>query len=512
VLARKKLQSEGLSSFWLWSNAVWTTSRGDPLEFDNRKYLVDIYKDQHPEIVIMKAAQMGVSERLIAEAVWICEQMGKKVLFTFPAETQLNDFVQDRLEPVLFSSKYLKKRIEDADKYGFKPESIPFIDKRMLASNLGWRREVSTPTFPGDPERKSNIHGSYLASDQRVWKLKCEACGEWQELDFFKNVQFKTGKVVCRECGKPMDRLKEGEWVARFPERDVHGYKINGIYNPMREVSVLLKEYYLAQEQGYSAIQQFYNQVIGIPYEVEGAGLTDSDLDACIRDYSIPVDPKEVGPCFAGVDVGDVNNVVIGTPKGDKTRYVWIGTVKEFFDSPNSLESLIKKYDIRTMVIDLRPERRMVRKLIEMFPGRVFAGDYPTTKKFPVNESDQWDEFKKQVLLDRTPNIDYLVNNIKSQDIELPANIGTVNEFYRQMTASKRIVEKNPRTGIESAKWVERGPDHYLHAAVYERAARLKGSGSSALLDYYQSDDDSDEDTQANELWRWIRLRGQRIF
>jgi len=39
----------------------------------------------------------------------------------------------------------------------FEERNVPYIDKRMLASKLKWRREVSTPTLPG-----MGIHKAYL--------------------------------------------------------------------------------------------------------------------------------------------------------------------------------------------------------------------------------------------------------------------------------------------------------------------------------------------------------------
>jgi phage terminase large subunit GpA-like protein len=146
------------------------------LEFSNRLYLIDLYRDQHPNIVFTKAAQMGLSERLLAEAIWIPDQLSKNVLYTFPTQSHLQDFVQARLDPVLNNSDYFVSRIEganmnqkDISKIGLKrigkgflylrgsqnekqiitidadavilderdrfiQQNVPFIDKRTLAS------------------------------------------------------------------------------------------------------------------------------------------------------------------------------------------------------------------------------------------------------------------------------------------------------------------------------------------------------------------------------------------
>ena len=229
--AKQKINEEELDNYFTWVKAVWLNARNEPLDFEKHKYLVDIYQDQHPNIIYEKASQMGLSERLISESVWVCDRLSKNVLYVFPTSSQLNDFVQARLEPVFMQSDYLSritgvltvdekkdknldeskkiqkvglKQIRNAFLYlrgsqnqqqiisvdsdliilderdRFIQEHVPYIDKRLLHSTLKWRREASTPTFPG-----MGINEGYLNSDQRVWMILCNECGLEQELDFF---------------------------------------------------------------------------------------------------------------------------------------------------------------------------------------------------------------------------------------------------------------------------------------------------------------------------------------
>ena len=905
ALAGQKLRSEELRNFWVWANATWTTAKGTPLTFKNRNYLVDIFQDTHPDIIIMKAAQMGVSEYLVAQAVWICDQLGKNVLYTFPTGTQLGDFVQARLDPVLLMSPYFKKRLLESEQYvqkiglkrigggslymrgsqnekqitsvdadcvddktevltsdGWKffkdlsgsesvatlnsegyleyqkpmyytnyewngdlvaienqqvnlavkpkhnlyirkqrqerfelveassvfgyahiefkkdckwrgkvvkdwviPESstkwearrpnwgrgreqkfqkiypkkelrikpflkflglyitegcvskqhsswyntvrlgqnrgealdeivgllnrlgysykiypsynpksdchevrihdtqlarylaslcgvgsrnkkipkqfleldsslleylfdglmlgdggsryfstaskqlkdgfeelvlkvgytsktstkaeraftapngkryisrkhyvisinskkltprinksdwklvpykgkvycvtvpngiiyvrrggvsqwigncvilderdrfvqehVPFIDKRLLASDMKWRREVSTPTFSGNPARRNNIHAAYLNSDQRVWMIRCDKCKTWQELDFFKNVELKRKWAICSKCKKKIDRYKMGRWVAQNPDSSTHGYKISGLYNPFLSVEELIKGFNEATT--FSAKQQFFNQVLGIPYEVEGQRLGPRDIDSCKRDFTVP-DSTAKG-CFAGADVGNKIHVVVSQTLKERecARYVWVGTVNNFVGPSDSLEALINQYNIKCMVVDARPETRKVKDLVNLYPGRVYGAYYPT-RKFSLKEYFHWDEIKDEVHLDRTISLDYLVSDIRSQRIELPSNIGVVSGFYDEMTAAVRITERNERSKTDVARWVERGADHYFHAANYDRIARLQGAAGDALLDYYK---EPSEEAEAANLLKWVRLKGQRVF
>jgi len=45
----------------------------------------------------------------------VAEQLGKVVLYVFPSMSQLQDFVQARIDPVIMSSDYLMSKTELGD-------------------------------------------------------------------------------------------------------------------------------------------------------------------------------------------------------------------------------------------------------------------------------------------------------------------------------------------------------------------------------------------------------------
>jgi len=541
MVAQEKLRTEKLSDYFTWVRAIWLTARGTPLDFMSRKYLVDIYRDQYPNIVYMKASQLGISERLISESVWIADQLKMNVLYTFPTQVHLQDFVQARLNPVLTNSEYLRtqidsgedKRVEklglkrigkgyiyfrgsqnekqivtiDADciiideRDRFDENNVPYIEKRLLASKLKWRREASTPTLPG-----KYIHSSYLASDQRVWQIPCRKCGTWQELDFFKNVDLRKRIIRCYKCKKPLNRFVQGKWTITNPKSKIHGYKINGLYNPTITIAEIVTKYRRAQLTGFSALQQFYNQDLGLPYEATGQKIQVSELDACKKDYMIPI--TGLKGCYAGVDIGvEYHHVIVIEKMPNAMRLIWAGTIKNFFGPYDSLEAIMNQYDIKLMVIDKKPETTKVKELMDKFPGKVYAVDYPMMK-FSVQDYFQWDDVKFELRLDRTISLDYLISDIQNQRLELPQNINMVEDFYDHIRAEERITEKNKRTGTEVAMWIEKGADHYLHALNYARMAQLRDITGQALLDYYAKP----QEGLTPSFIDWLRITGERIF
>lgn len=525
------------SKYFDWVKDIWS-SRGEPLDFVDHKYLVQIYNDQSPHLVIMKSAQAGISERVISESVWVCDQLGKNVLYVFPAQGQLNDFVKGRLDPVIKNSDYLSQRSSrykegeskgdtvarrpertglkqfgdgflylrgsqnekqiitvDADmvvldeRDRFIQSSVPYIDKRLLHSQLKWRRYISTPTIPG-----MFIHKNFLESDQHKWFIVCDECGLEQNLDWWTNIVEDESspdlcRVICRQCKKDINRLKDGRWIPQNPDSDIRGYHISGMYNPYLVLKDAWKQ---SKAPDIFNMTQFYNQTLGLPYEPEGARLTQSAINACSRDYKIPyyIDNKLAQYCTAGADVGNTIHVIVSKKEKEgeeeRARYVWIGEVHNFLGPQDSLEWVMNTFNVETMVVDMMPETRSVRELIKKFPGRVFGCRYPT-RNFRGGYIE-WKLEDDEVQVDRTVSLDYYVSEVDTQKIIIPISAETIEGFYEQLKASVRILDKSSSTGVVTARWQEEGPDHYFHAANYERIARQRGGTSETFLSYYKGE------------------------
>jgi hypothetical protein len=103
-VGKRRLWSE---SYLDWVKDNWS-SRGQKLNFIERKYLVQIYQDQSQEIVLKKSAQSGGTERMVTEAVWLADQRPKNSLYLFPTSATMADLVQERVDTPLNASPYLR--------------------------------------------------------------------------------------------------------------------------------------------------------------------------------------------------------------------------------------------------------------------------------------------------------------------------------------------------------------------------------------------------------------------
>ena len=78
-------------------------TRGQPLAFRDKPYLIELYTDlpRQEEVVLRKAVQTGVSELCIQLAFERAGWSGRIVAYVLPSHNIRNRFVQKRIDPLL---------------------------------------------------------------------------------------------------------------------------------------------------------------------------------------------------------------------------------------------------------------------------------------------------------------------------------------------------------------------------------------------------------------------------
>ena len=146
------------------------------------------------------------------------------------------------------------------------PEARALARERLSHSDYKRIIELSNPSLPD-----YGIDEVYQKSDQRHWTLKCPACGKWTALE--KEFPRKAGEEVriirprpdatfyraCPKCEAQFD-LSAGEWVADYPDRPIHGYRISQLFSSKVDPGEILLEYRTTR-----FLDRFYNLKIGIP-------------------------------------------------------------------------------------------------------------------------------------------------------------------------------------------------------------------------------------------------------
>lgn len=484
-----------------------------PFDLEHHPYLLDIYNCTARRIVVMKAAQMGLSEWTISRALWSADQRQATVLYVFPTDSHVSDFSSARIGPAIEASPYLSsivveggavggkrgadrvtlKRVRDRfiylrgarvdpDGTAAQLKSIdadvlmldeldemdmraPVIARKRLGhSVIGEEIAISTPTHSG-----AGIHAEYEHSDKRRWNVKCDGCGTWQapvieqvvaEFDKLGRPVTWNGQregrawAACVKCGREIDRLGAGQWVAESPGRAVAGFHVNKLCSSLVNLLDLVRALQTADE---TERQEAYNQDLGLPYTPRGGQMSDEALDACRREYAHGAVAGEW--TAMGVDVGRVLHCVIRGRPDRETGEIpqrWAGEV----DSFEALAALMRKYNVVTVVIDALPETTKARELQAMFkPGVVWLAYYTLHKK--QVEYTLWNADDMTVALDRTRALDAMCARMYGKIATLPAHARDVPDYYRQLKSPVRTVKDG------EAVYIETGPDHLAHAETY---------------------------------------------
>jgi hypothetical protein len=507
---------------WFFATKFHKTTKGKPLDFVSSPFLEPIYRDNCQEMVIMKAMQVFITEFLLCDSLALADN-GLSIFYVLPTESLRNIMVHERLDRLLLSVPYYKsqcskelKKIEgipETDSVGLKAfgskgmmlfvgsnskvpflyfpadcivideydrcdqENIAMAPDRLMASDYKLKRFASAPTVEG-----FGIDEKYEQSDQRRWLVKCEHCGKWMGVDFFKSVvrevsdrryvlidqewTEKAGRdiyTICPSCHKPFNRLAKGEWVASYPQRLVHGYgSISQMISHKSMVKEIYDEFVKALANEYKK-QRFYNSVLGQAYTSTGAKLSRALLDGCIKAGQSYNMPSMAEHTTMGVDVGNVMHVLISDHPESKRRPVFIGTVQSFDD----LHALVSRYGVDMACIDYEPERREALRFQEKAQCEVWVCDY---SPHPQNTEEKIDYDKRFIVADRTQVADAFVGDITTQVLLLPANAPTLEdgEFFNQLCAPTRVMDED--TGLY--RWTAGSkPDHFFHAGIYERIA-----------------------------------------
>ncbi len=510
IAAQQELARRNPNSLLDWTLA-YRFLQGRPM--DLTPALQDLYRDDHPFIVIQKAAQVFVSEYLINTSLWVADTgQGDRgnALHVMPTQNQMDDFSQARFDKAIGESEYLQSRLFPAppgrpgparqrlkklgrgyiyfrgaesqrqltsvdadlvvlDEYDQMGEGIlELAQKRLASSRLGLLRLASTPGLP-----EAGISDLFLQSDQRFYFLKCPGCGYAQRLTWDNNVDQKRGLIICqrRPCRKPMDLRGQGQWEAAAPGNQIRGYHISRLYSPLADVRQMIYE---SEATTPVAMRLFQNAVLGETFVPPGGRLTLDVLDRCRRDYVMPEVSKE--ETFMGVDVGAKLHVVIRQPLDEdwvRSQAVFVGEVDTF----EELSRLVNRYAVRSAVVDALPEQRaaveFARRERSLRPALAYYGRSDPGHRL-ASESGV-----RVCHLNRTETLEEMFHSFQTETAELPRDARSLcgrvrdglGEYYREMMALTRQLEQNS-VGNWVARYVDNGKaDHFAHAEAYCRVA-----------------------------------------
>jgi hypothetical protein len=477
--------------------AEWAQKRirldGVPFSFEGHGYLKAIYDDPAQHIVLSKAAQVGGTTWALLRSVHACLS-GLNVVYFFPTHTDVIDFSKSRVTPLLRENPFLMRMVKDTDAAGLKRIGDANLYFRGMQSNVGMKSvpadmivfdeldeaepnakamakerlshssykriiELSNPSLPD-----YGIDEQYQRSDQRHWTIKCGRCGEWTCLE--KAFPEKMGQEVriilprpdgtfyraCVRCGAELD-LDQGEWVADYPSREIHGYRISQLFSSTVDPGEILKEYRMTR---YA--DRFYNLKIGVPWADLERRLDVGSVLSLRGNVTIP---REWNYCYMGVDTGRALHVVILRQPNEWREkdldLVHLGVYRDFED----LDELMRKFNVYSCVIDGLPETHATREFAKRHWYSVFLCFFNENQR----DEARWDSSAHTVTVNRTEALDTSRRAIRERIVTLPQQDPLLDEFAKHMTVDAKILDEDEETGAKRYRYIKAGGENHFSLA-----------------------------------------------
>jgi len=494
-------QAESFNAIaWCINNKI-KNETAEEMEFSDHKFMIEPYLDNTPRQAIIKCAQIGWSTLAIIRSFHLAYYAGANIIHTFPSRNMSKDFVIPKVNPIIQNNPFIRDIVE-TDSLSLKEIKTPmgprFIyyrgayddteaisisaniliedeydrsntkvletyrsrldDSLRTRPELGWEWQFSNPSTPN-----RGVDMLFQQSTQKHWMIKCRHCRLEQYMIWPDNINLETRQKICSSCHNELTRedLRQGRWIAKYPNREVAGYWISQLFVPWIPASNII-----ANSLGDASI--FHNFTLGLPYVTKDSSVTREAFIRCLS------------PGY-----NSMNNVCMGVDNGIKKHYV-IGNRMGVFkygvtEDWGEIERLRNQYSA-SMVIDALPYPNVPRTFAQKYPGKVFLHYYQPDKK--TMGMVYWDTSESMVRTDRTKMFDFLVAEINSGDLKFNLTAPEMEGMIFHWMQMYRTVEQD-NNGIFKSKWktVDGKPDHWCHALLLWRTALEQTIDVGGIID-----------------------------
>jgi len=356
-------------------------------------------------LILVSSSQVGKSELENNIIGYIIDQDPSSILFIHPTTIDAKEYSKLRIAPMLRDTPVLRRKVSpaksrdsgntilqktypggiltlcgstEAHALASKPIRYVIGDERdRWAQSAGkegdpWKLamarqitfyntkavEVSTPTIKGD----SAIADSFLEGTMERWCVKCPHCGEYHDIDFFKNIRYETeefmvqGKAqykvknilyLCSGCActstETEIKRQPAKWIAENPDayqRGVRSFWLNSFVSPWASWESTILEYLYAQGDT-AKMQVVYNTRFGQLWENRGDTQDPETMLGRREVYDAEL-PEGVLVLTAGVDTQDdrFEYEIVGHGHFGETWGIEKGIIMGSPDDPATWDSL----------------------------------------------------------------------------------------------------------------------------------------------------------------------------
>ena len=501
---------------WIIKNQI-KNEKGEPIEFYDHPFLLDIYTDTADNLIVKKGAQVGLSTLEVIRNHYDARNKKMDIIYTLPTDSDVSVFVGGKVNRIIqnnpcmladtkdkdtieqkaigksmmyYRGTWTKKaaimitadRLVHDEKDSSKQDVIADFQARLQHSKIKQTHVFSHPSVPN-----SGVDVEWKKSDQKEWFVTCPHCKKRQYLSWHTedekkmSIDIERRIFVCKKCRGELsdDVRRQGRWVAKFKDRKWSGYHVSLLMSPLKSASDVVNMYNEVME-GKQTMDYFYNKILGLEYTGGGNSVSE---DVILGNITTEKNLYK-GRLVIGVDTGVKLRYVIGNKQG----LVEYGEVNDYTpDEVNklpldqTLEYFLKKFPNSIMVIDQGGDIIGSRKLRKKYPGRVFLCHYVRDRK--TMQLIRWGEKGESgnVLVDRNKMIQFVIDELREKRLKLYR--GTEESWYNYWLHWSHIyrTSEEDTLGVKQYIWHRSDRDDWVHATVYWRVGITRFGGTGKI-------------------------------
>lgn len=509
--------------YGIYNLAPWiekyTYLDGKRFSFKDHEFQKDILADTAPTSIIVKCAQIGLSELAYRYAIAACcTQDDMSIIYTFPSSSDAEKNNRTRIDPMIEGSPEVKRlvnpNLSNSEVKQFGRNSFLFFKGTFSATQA-----LSTPAnavIHDEWDKSDTTQGSVYVSrlQHRPHKIRkifstptiekfgvskeaetakrlkhlatCNHCNHTFLPDYFEHIKvpgwdkpleeitkrnihtirWREAVLLCPKCGKdPQLHHSRMQFVC---ENSMENHAANAWYvSPFSAHEILVPSYLVETSTKFEKFSEFKNQTLGLTAEEKNESIQEADM---VLAEMPGLDSAEFH--VMGSDMGITCHICIGRIATDGTFVIAHREQVHYTHFEKRTLELSAQYRVVLHVMDTQPYVDLVTRITKARPnnwGAIFV-----TSKSPVQftlEQASADAVEgkmdlRLVKVNRTAALDALLGVIKRGEWKI--NSSDQNEVYRAQMQDMKRVQRFTRDGELSYVWEKTtGMDHYHLATLY---------------------------------------------
>ena len=503
---------------WISKN---TRLSGKPYSFTDYEYQIPIIKDDAKKSIIVKPAQVGLSELAYRWAVASCCVVEDfTCIYIFPTTTDAERNNKTRIDPMIAESPELRRlvstNINNSEMKQFGRNSfLMFRGTKSATSALSTpanaivldefdKCDIDTATtyvsrLQNRPHKLQKVFSTPTISKYGVDKeaqtatrllhfATCVHCNHSFLPDYFAHVKvpgwdkpleeitksnlnttnWRGATLFCPKCGlDPQLHHTRMQFVA---ENSSENHDANAWYvSPFSAHNIIKPSYLVQVSTQYSKYSEFKNQSLGIVAEDKNEAITEDDIDQAQRFHDLSSSEFHV----MGSDMGLTCHTCIGRIATDGTFVIVHREKIHYTAFEKRSAELAARYRVVLHVMDSQPYTDLVTRICKARPHN-WGAMFVTSKSPQMFSLKSQDEDEKEgkmdlrlVKVNRTAALDALLGVIKAGTWGIQSSEHD-GEYKAQLLSLKRV-QKFTKDGELTYVWEKTGDenDHFHFATLY---------------------------------------------